>query len=157
MRLSKHTSLDAFSRQMVEIMPLMFREMAKREANELTRGTISFPQMVALDHVDRHDRVTMTELANILSVKTSSATVLVDRLIRQKMLSRQRDESDRRLVWVSITPKGRKIVGEIMEEKRRTMKGMFAVLSDKEREHYLSMLLKVKASLLRNIQGEKTG
>jgi DNA-binding MarR family transcriptional regulator len=152
---SKSLSLDAFSRQMVEIMPLMFRDMAKREANELTRGTISFPQMVALDHVERNDRTTMTELAHILSIKTSSATVLVDRLIRQKMLSRQRDESDRRLVWVRITPKGRKVVGEIMEEKRRTMKGMFAVLSAKERKHYLAMLLKVKDSLLKNTQGDK--
>ena len=141
--------LDSFSRELVEIMPLMFREFAKREDNQLTRGKISFPQMVALDYVSRHSLVKMTDLAKVLSVKTSSATVLVDRLIRQKMLSRERDEKDRRVVWVGCTPKGRKIVRYIMEQKRRSIKQIFGPLTELERQQYLSVIQKVRDTLLR--------
>lgn len=139
--------LKEFSRQVVEVLPLMFREFAKREANELTRGRISFPQMVALDYASTHTRVTMTELAKVLSVKMSSATVLVDRLIRAGLLARSRDREDRRVVWVNGTSKGKKVISKIMHEKRRSIENIFRPLSVHEREQYLVILRKVKESL----------
>ena len=141
-------NLKKFSHQVVEVMPLMFREFSKREGNELTRGRISFPQMVALDYASTHPTVKMTELAKVLSVKMSSATVLVDRLIEQGLLSRARDESDRRVVRVSITAKGKKIINKIMTEKRHSIEEIFRPLSFKEREQYLVLLKKVKEGLL---------
>ena len=140
-------NLDQFSRQIVQIMPLMFREFAKREDNELTRGKISFPQMVALDYAAHHPKVTMTELSKVLSIRLSSTTVLVDRLIREKMLRRERDEKDRRLVWVMVTPRGKKVISQIMEQKRRSIKDIFGVLSGRERDQYLSMISKVYSHL----------
>ena len=142
-----HPNLDQFSRQLVEILPLMFREFAKREDNVLTRGKISFPQMVALDFVSRNPRVKMTDLAKVLHIQMSSTTVLVDRLIRQKMLARKRDESDRRLVWVTVTARGKRVVSQIMDQKRQSIKKIFGPLTEKEREQYLVVLLKVKSNL----------
>ena len=140
-------AFDTFSRQIVETMPVMFREFVKREDNVLTRGKISFPQMVALDYVSKKSHVKMTELAGMLHIKTSSATVLVDRLIRQGMLGRSRDEKDRRLVWVRVTPKGKKVLSQIMEQKRKSIRRIFSVLTEEERSRYLSMLLKVRSYL----------
>ena len=143
-------TLSEFSRKVVEVMPLMVREFAKREDHELMRGTISCPQMVTLDLVSRKKRVTMTEVARILSIKTSSASVLVDRLIRQKMLQRKHDDKDRRVVWISATPKGRKVVSQIIRQKRQSIQAVFGPLTEKERRQYLSVLLKVKSHLAEN-------
>ena len=145
--MSKNTTLNQFSRQVVEILPLMFREFVKREDNELTRGKISFPQMVALDYLVRRRKAKMTDLANLLSVRLSTATVMVDRLIRGKMLERGHDEKDRRIVWVQATPKGKKAVAQILEQKRQSVRGIFGKLSGKERSQYLAVLLKVKTHL----------
>ena len=142
-----HSNLDHFSRQLVQIMPLMFREFAKRETNPLTRGQISFPQMVALDYASHHSKVKMTDLSKVLSIQLSSTTVLVDRLIRQKMLKRERDDQDRRLVWVTVTPKGKRVVSQILEQKRRSIKGIFRVLTERERDQYLGILSKVYGHL----------
>ena len=103
-------SLSAFSREVVGTLPVLFREFAKREDNALTRGKISFPQMVTLHLLCQRSRVPMNDLAKVLSVRCSSATVLVDRLIRQRMVIRNRDEEDRRIVWIQITSRGRKVV-----------------------------------------------
>ena len=139
--------LNQFSREVVEIMPFIVREFAKREDNELTRGKISCPQMVALDYVMRKSNVTTTEIAHVLSIQVSSASVLVDRLVGQKMLSRKHDKKDRRVVWVSATSRGRKVVSQIMEQKRESIKAIFGTLTSPERSQYLSMLKKIKASL----------
>ncbi len=141
--------LEKFSEQVVEIMPIIVREFAKREDNHLTRGKISCPQMVVLDYLSHHTRVPMAEVAKILSVKTSSASVLVDRLIREKMLKRERDDRDRRIVWISVTPKGRKVVGQILEQKRDTFKEIFRPLTAAERGQYLAVLNKVKDNIVR--------
>ena len=140
-------SLNEFSRQVVEIMPLFVREFAKREDHDLMRGKISCPQMVTLDCVSRKKRVTTTDIAKILSIKTSSASVLVDRLIRQRLLQRKHDDKDRRVIWISPTPKGRKVVAQIIRQKRQSIKAIFGFLTKKERDQYLSVLLKVKAHL----------
>ena len=150
--MSKKESLKRFSQQVVEIMPLMVREFIKRENHELSRGVISWPQMVALDHVSRKTRVTMTEVSRILSTKTSSASVLVDRLIRQHMLRREHDDEDRRVIWISITPKGRKVVFQIRRQKCRSIQAVFGHLTEKERGQYLSVLLKVKERLSESYQ-----
>jgi len=151
-----HTKeMDAFSRELIDILPLMFREFSKREDNVLTRGKITFPQMVAIDYVSRKTKVKMTELARVLSIQMSSATVLVDRLIREKLLSRAREEADRRLVWVSATAKGRKIIAEVLEQKRNSIKQIFGVLTEEERRQYLGVIRKVKAHLLKDLEDKQ--
>lgn len=142
------TKLDQFAHEVIAIMPLLIREFARREDNELTQGKISCPQMVTLDHVTRHDRTTMSEIAKVLAIQTSSASVLVDRLIRGKMLARSRDEKDRRVVWIRATPKARQVMKRIMNQKRQSIKGIFGGLSERERRQYLAILLKIKAKLL---------
>ena len=135
--------LQYFSRQVMEIMPVIYKEFARREDNELTRGKISCSQMVALDHVSRMSSVKMKDIASHLGIQMSSATTLVGRLIREKMLTRRHDEEDRRLVWVEITPRGKKVIKQILDQKRSSIQEIFSVLSDKERGRYLKILKKV--------------
>lgn len=141
-------SLDQFSREVTAIMPFMVREFARREDNDLTRGKISCAQMVALDHVARRQAVKMTDLAHVMGIKTSSASALVDRLVKQKMLTRIRDKADRRVVWIGPTARGRKVVTQIKAQKRRSIKAVFVHLSEKERDQYLSILNKIKSRLI---------
>ncbi len=147
-----NSRLNQFSRQVVEIMPQIYREFAKREDNELITGKISFPQMVTLDYVSRKPHVNMKCIANNLGIKMSSASTLVDRLIREKMLKRRHDEKDRRIVWISMTPKGSKVIRQILYQKQRSIREIFAVLTEKERQQYLEILKKVYAQHLKDSQ-----
>lgn len=141
-----HPKIKDFSRQVVEIMPVIYKEFARREDNELTQGKISCSQMVTLDYVLRTPRVVrMKDIAHNLGIQMSSATTLVDRLIREKMLERHHDQKDRRLVSVTITAYGRKVVKQILTQKRRSIQEIFSVLTDQERGRYLGILKKVYA------------
>ena len=145
--MSKRFGLGVFSRQVTEIMPLIIREFGKREDNALARGQITCPQMVTLHFLLRKPRATATEIAHLLGVKGSSASVLVDRLLRAGMIAKTRDEADRRVTWLRVTPKGRKVITQILTQKRRSVRAVFARLTDAERASYLSILKKIKAGI----------
>ncbi len=144
----KQASLHQFSREVTEIMPFLLREFVKREKNELATGRISFPQMVALDLLAQRTRVKMSEIAHALSVQLSTATPLVDRLIREGMAARSRDDKDRRLVWVTVTAKGRKVLNNILREKQASIRAIFGALTEEERAQYLCVLKKVRCHLI---------
>ena len=50
---------------------------------------------------------TMYELSQKLNLNTSTVTRLVDNLVRDKLVERDRDESDRRIIKLRLTLKGR--------------------------------------------------
>lgn len=145
----KTASLDQFSDEVLDIMPVMFREFARREDNALVRGKISCPQMVALQFAGERSEVTVGEIARALSSEKSSASVLLERLVKQGMMKRRHDAKDRRLVWMSLTPKGRKVLDQILGQKRQSFKAIFGVLDARERAQYLSILRKVRSHLLK--------
>lgn len=148
--MKKNKNLDAFAREVITIMPIVIREFVRREDNELMRGQISFPQMITLHAVIRTERVRIGDVARMLSTRMSSATVLVERLIRDKMLSRTRDRLDRRIVWLHATSKARRIMKKIMNQKRESIKVVFGSLTDRERRQYVSILRKVMAHLTKD-------
>lgn len=110
--------------------------------------------MVVLEALGRAPRASMKEIARLLGVQMSSATVLVDRLVREKMLDRLRDENDRRVVWVRLTNKGRGVVRDTLDEKSRSMERIFGCLTGAERGQYLTILRKVCDDLRK--KGEKS-
>lgn len=140
------SAIRKFSREIVEIMPVIVREFARREDNELSRGTISCAQMVALDYLCARPRARLTEIALHLGIQTSSASVLVDRLIRHRLMSRRRDGVDRRVIWISVTGRGRRVYRQILDQKRKSISEVFAPLNNSERDSYLRILRKIKSS-----------
>lgn len=54
----------------------------------------------------RRDGVTMSELSRMLLVSNGNATAVVDRLEADRLVQRTASESDRRTVFVALTPEG---------------------------------------------------
>ena len=53
-----------------------------------------------------NNRLLMNEVADILRVSMGTATVSVNKLVSKKFINRERDEEDRRKVYVTLTKKG---------------------------------------------------
>lgn len=87
--------------------------------------------------------LTMSDLAQRLELPLSTATNRVDRLVRMKMLQRERSETDRRIVEVSLSALGREIV-QIGHQVRLHMgRAMLAALSPGERELLIELMQKM--------------
>jgi len=140
-------SLTEYSRSLIEIMPEVARGLWKREINELTNGTITPPQIFILIYLNKMGELRMTDVARYLSVTTAAATGIVDRLVRGGYVSRVYDPSDRRIIRVRLTEKGKDLVKNLIVHKVARIKEIFSRLSDKDRTDYLRVLTRIQGIL----------
>ncbi|HNQ50034.1 MAG TPA: MarR family transcriptional regulator [Candidatus Omnitrophota bacterium] len=140
-------SLTEYSRSLIEIMPEVVRGLWKREINELTNGTITPPQIFILIYLNKMGELRMTDVARYLSVTTAAATGIVDRLVRGGYVSRVYDPSDRRIIRVRLTEKGKDLVKNLIVHKVARIKEIFSRLSDKDRTDYLRVLTRIQGIL----------
>lgn len=66
-----------------------------------------------IDLLDVHNGLTAGELAEAASLSPGAVTTVLDRLERMELVTRTRDEADRRRVLVEVTPKARELAFEI--------------------------------------------
>ena len=140
-------SLEAFADRAMELFSQLSRGMIRHETNYLSKGVITLPQVWVMRFLSRQRECSMRELADYMKMGFSSVTGMVDRLVKQGLANRRRTEKDRRLVYVDLTAKGRKIVKEILGERRETTLNLFESLSAEERSIYLCILEKLVKKL----------
>jgi DNA-binding MarR family transcriptional regulator len=69
-------------------------------------------QLAVLEVLDDHKKMKPSDLIPFLATTPAAVTMLLDRMEKNGLIYRDRDEQDRRIVWVSLSDKGR------METKR---------------------------------------
>ena len=139
--------LIQFARQMMGMTADIHREFTRAQENELTRGVITLPQMNILDYLFQKKKCTMGDISDMLSVSMSAATGLTDRMIKNKMLKRSRGVEDRRIVWIALTPQGKKVAESVRRYKYNIIKRLFKDLSKTDREKYLDIIKKIHKSI----------
>lgn len=141
--MSETVNIKEFVWKLIELFPQAAKAFHRHEHNYLSRGEITLPQFWALDHLYRNGKCKMNDLAKILMVSPPAATGLIDRLIGQKLVARENDERDRRIIWIILTAKGRTVIRSIRSQKIQTLTRVFSRISAADREHYLDILEKI--------------
>ena len=80
------------------------------------------------------------ELGRNARVKRSTITDMVDRLERDGIAERFREDGDRRVVKVRLTDKGKKIRREFYLKRRKEMEAIFSKFDENERRALLNHL-----------------
>jgi DNA-binding MarR family transcriptional regulator len=75
--------------------------MEEQLAPQLTES-----QLVVLEYIMSHDQVKPSDLIEYLATTPAAITTLVDRMVKNGLIERNRDEKDRRIVWLHLTDKG---------------------------------------------------
>jgi DNA-binding MarR family transcriptional regulator len=85
----------------------------------------------------------MRELADRALVAVSTATGVVDKLVKKGLVHREREEEDRRVVRVGLTDEGRRVFESVMEMRMTFCREMLVALNPDEREILLVLMRKV--------------
>jgi DNA-binding MarR family transcriptional regulator len=104
-------------------------------------------QVLAL--LEMHGGLPMTRLAEELDVALPNATGIVGRLVGRGIVERTRDDSDRRLVLVTLTDAGHRLIGEMEAGRRDRMSRLFAQLNDDQQRRLLQSVKDLHAAALR--------
>ena len=81
------------------------RTMDTKNIPNLTIGELHLIEMV-----NRYNNKPMTLIANKLHITVGAMTICLNRLVQKGYLLRTRDEMDRRVILLSITPEGKKVL-----------------------------------------------
>ncbi|WP_421952563.1 MarR family winged helix-turn-helix transcriptional regulator [Pelagibacterium sp.] len=93
-----------------------------------------------LDLIDQNQRMTAGQLAEKAGLTTGAVTALIDRLEMAGYIVRKRDETDRRKIWVELTPFTRTIVARIFGQFEEIGALMTSGFSEAELEAILRYL-----------------
>lgn len=137
---------DDVSRMLSDIM----RKFLKQQTKEVVEGRISLPQVFVLDALKDKASMRMGELAKHLSVSMAATTGIVDKLVKNGFVVRGSSAGDRRVVTISITASGRKVIAKHNHARHKAIIGMFGHLSAHDRNTYRDILTKIHQHLKEN-------
>lgn len=90
---------------------------------------------------------TMTELSDALGIPLSSATRMVDWLVRGQFVERTPDPSDRRIVRVQVTESGKQFMQVGMAHNKERITRLMATFTPEEQEQLLRLMDKLLTTL----------
>jgi DNA-binding MarR family transcriptional regulator len=95
-------------------------------------------------------------LAHSLGIVPTTATSVVDRLVRRGFVQRDRRETNRRAVALTLTPAGQAVVTRLADEERAASAAMLAALAPDEHETIVGAMERVAAHLNRLVDQTTT-
>lgn len=92
--------------------------IVKQKGREiLANFPITLPQFIALQWLNEEGDMTIGDLSNKMYLAFSTTTDLVDRMEKNNLLERVRDNKDRRVVRIHLLDEGRKIIEDVLERR----------------------------------------
>ncbi len=138
-------NLDQFTARLIALMPRLSRGISQHDI--ATLGALTLPQMWALEHLFGGGPCTMRALAAELRLHGSTATGLVDQLMRRGLVVRRRSREDRRVVRVALTAQGRRSLEQMHRKRHASLMQGFGKHSRTERDNFLKSVEKLVLGL----------
>lgn len=95
---------------------------------------ITVPQFTALQILINQGNMTIGELSQKMALACSTITDLIDRMEKAELVSRKRDEQDKRVVRIEVLPKGYNILEEVLKKRIEFLNSKLTNLSYEEKE-----------------------
>jgi DNA-binding MarR family transcriptional regulator len=108
---------------------------------------LSAPQIHTILALGHDGGLTMGDLARRVSVTEKTVTGLVDRLARDGLAERVRDEADRRVIHVALTPRGAALFGRMDAEVLQSLTRLLGQLDAADRRDLIRIIEKLTTSL----------
>ncbi|UOE75586.1 MarR family winged helix-turn-helix transcriptional regulator [Parageobacillus thermoglucosidasius] len=117
--------LEKLFRYIAEILKQRGREI-------LTQYPITPPQFVALQWLLEEGDLTIGELSNKMYLACSTITDLVDRMEKNGLVARIKDQHDRRVVRIHLLEEGERIIEEVIKKRQYDLAQVLKSFSDEE-------------------------
>jgi DNA-binding MarR family transcriptional regulator len=129
-----HSDADLFMQQLFCLKGMVGgqdRSMEERVATGLQYGLFQL--------LRRQERSSVGEVASRLSLSASSATQLVERMVKAGFVQRQPDTEDRRVVYLTITPEGEAEHHRMQAHITEKVEHALSALTTEERKELLRL------------------
>jgi DNA-binding MarR family transcriptional regulator len=130
-RPSREETIGACTRQVLEIVPQVMRQMRREMRKEAGRG-LSVPQLRVLAFLGRCPGASLSAVADLAGVANATASAMIERLVRRRLVVRKADPDERRRVKLALTARGATLLERARGHARASVAGRLEALSDCE-------------------------
>lgn len=129
---------DCCMEELEQVVKELVRQLQLFERDQINVYGLTTAQYYTLLEIGKNPGITMNELSRRLNIAISTATRVVDKLVRQDYLLRQRDQADRRVVVLNLTEQGQLRLAEVQKSVSRYYREIITNVPDNELEVTLS-------------------
>lgn len=109
-------------------------------------------QFAALNFVKEQPNGTVGDFAKFMQLSKSSATQLVERLVKADLVERLPDKDDRRIIRITLTPSGEKEYEVLHEQMLKKMKVFTSKIPAKD----LREIIRITTNLIETLKKEQS-
>jgi DNA-binding MarR family transcriptional regulator len=129
--------------QVLETIVYLYTE-SRRITKELARrADLTGPQLTVVKMLEQIGDLSLSELSERIRAQNSTVTGIIDRMEREGLVVRERSKEDRRVVYIRLTTKGKKLAEDIPVEPMEIFRGALHSLSPSETRELVKILGKV--------------
>lgn len=118
---------------LVKLQVELVEEMRALHHRDLRHVRLTMPQLKVLFALRRQGTAAAGELADLLGVSAPTVTDILDRMAGLGLVTRERGQHDRRVVYVRATPAGKQALADLLEERSALYRTIFQEMSEEER------------------------
>lgn len=119
------------------------KQISEAFGHRLQDSGITRIQWIALYYVKTNKKISQRELSNLMNVQDSSVGRLIDRLERDGLIKRERDSSDRRVIYIKLSDEGDKLISDLIPLGIKFNKDLISGIDEKELIIYEKVLQKM--------------
>jgi len=108
---------------------------------------LTSPQLIILQELSHDDYIAIGEIARKISLSQATVTDIIDRLITKGLVTRTKNNLDRRQVLIKITPDGKSIISKKPSLLQKEFLTKFAQLQRWEKHLLLSSVEKIASMM----------
>lgn len=129
--------------QVLEAVVYLYTE-SRRITKELARRLdLTGPQLTVVKMLEQIGDLSLSELSERIRAQNSTVTGIIDRMEREGLVVRERSKEDRRVVYIRLTSKGRRLAEAVPVEPMRIFRSALESLSPTETRDLVRILGKV--------------
>ncbi len=132
---------EIYTERLQNAVGLTMRMIGSKMAEQET--SLTGPQFFILKLLSLKGKCTVTELAEEMRVKPSAITAMVDRLHKNGLVLRERDEKDRRVVYIQISDAGSETLEKAQKTRRQIIQRFLSHLEPEELKFFVHIFEKL--------------
>jgi DNA-binding MarR family transcriptional regulator len=133
-----------------KIMEVFFeisRGIREKMSFDCNAAQLTVLQLQTLILISKNKTLPMGNIASEFNISLPTATVLSNKLVKMKLIKRNKSVDDRRIVNVSLTAKGKTLLKKAMKQRHIKINELLSYLPLKDREMLFKILNNLSLSI----------
>lgn len=131
-----------YSQEFAKVWFKVSRDMRTFMDSQLA-PSLTESQLNVLEFIMSREQVKPSDLIEFVATTPAAITTLMDRMEKNGLIERERDTSDRRIVWLRLTPKGKEEGKRGLEIRKQFLEQYLGRISSHNQQLLVYLLGKV--------------